>query len=355
MTNICELPDQQPYPYCNREGIAWDSRIPDPCRLCFNNAFIDPKTPKIHELYEVDMSDDIDTGATEGYVNRGLRLIPRMPDQRIAIQEIGVDSSGGDGPVTNREITLFNCRFARAAFAAADMEKNENDQLPDWNEQGLNVILTWIINPENALTALGRNDAIVLQFYKQLAKGNYEYARQAVKFTIQSLGMDRGEAYQVAVEHDLNEERIARLLAIVADIPSEVPIEHRLLIWQDIFEADNLQVAEHVGELEKALHQMHDNDPQLIERVDGVLQAVIVAKLQRLRETKGLLRLLGINSNVTNEQLIEQLRFEEFGWDTPLGKITDHLSRALSLYESINILFTAKVTTNRLSTFKSSG
>lgn len=303
------------------EKRIWEPYIPVECRTCITLAQGDKRALReeidTSELARKEYGLGPDDEITNGWHDYGMNPVIDDNSSRVLVEAAGIGDGRGSHE-TYRTTIHFDCYAERLAERPARFSGRVKDVLP------------MILYPEHATQGDGNLDSLVPYIHRLMLEGNPEVMVVAVEVCNGYIQLD--EKGRVDLDSQRNEEIVSRLLAMVADMPVEIPIEQRLLVWQRLFTLDKLQAAEHIEDTAKAIQYAYDVDPLLVNRLEGVLNAVIVRKLKKISTLLGQQKIVSL----------DDLQFGQFGKGSVLDTITHRFpAAALTLYESIAVLETS--------------
>ncbi len=236
--------------------------------------------------------------------------------ERTGVEETGIDLNGtaGDWPTYRTEL-VFDCCVEGYAWTEKDRQ-----------------FLRMIIIPEHESTHAGSDDALTHYFYRKAAEGEPEALLAAVYETSSLLTYGQDGWPQI---EEVNELKIARLLAMIADMPSEIDAAVRFDVWEAALNADWLHWSERDGEiLAGALRRLSENDAAHLSSVACAVERAIEVKKKILKEKTD------YNKEVV--ETIKEISLE--GYDF----IRDNYPKLLMLYNSLFMLSIAEQEVGRL-------
>lgn len=311
----------------NDEGFVWEPHMPhtdkkNGCLGCIKQAQNDPYA--LREEYDTSARAFADSGLDpneehDRWQDQGIRATDSSDSARIAIKLAGLDFHTQSGSFeTNRALIHFGCY-------------RESDRRAPYELSGTECgHLYRVLQPNNNPNLSGRDNPVVRrQFYKPFLEGHYGLMVAAIQTAPSYITVD--ETNLLASNRQTN-ERVSHLLAMVADMPADVSIEHRLLVWQTVFMTDVLQLGERRGDTVVAIERMYSNEPEypsgLVHRLEGVINAALSLKLSKLSSALEL----------PNELSLEDLSISDPYSSNVYRLIRDHHPETLMLYKSIAAL-----------------
>lgn len=235
-------------------------------RLCVHKASADPTIPKIvTEPTAAEKAEQQATGikledpGRDWSQSQGVKL--GKGRRKHATTEVFPDDAGPGGCTTE---TTFNCYVE--GYEPTPKE---------------GAFLQHIINPQAEYLPNGRDDALTHFFYEKALKGEPEALLVAL-FNCEGL-LERKSDSQIAMS-ELNELKVDRLLAMVADMPVEIDLATKIDAWHIVLEADWLHWAERDGATERAIIRLAEQDAAFLPQLWHTVTELVVMKLKLLRE-----------------------------------------------------------------------
>ena len=299
------------------DGYVWEPWIPDACRRCLLRALRDDAVPKevadTSEEVEAELVKmDIDPEVVDREHHFWIKVT--NGSKRSAIEEAGIDLGGAkrDWPTLKTKVN-FDCYVEGYKLSQREGE-----------------FLYSILVPDPAYIADGRGDGLTSYFYKKALEGQPEVLLTAV-YEAESLLEKDNDGNPLYTE--LNELKIDRLLAMVADLPLEMELFVKTDVWEIIVEAEWLHWAESTFALERTVSRLGEQDPGFLPQLVHLIEGTISTKTSALREKTGFDKNLVLPS--------------EPGEVDTLTYIMDHHPGALVQYKSLDVLYGALQQANR--------
>lgn len=86
------------------------------------------------------------------------------------------------------------------------------------------------------------------------------------------------------VDNELNQEKLARMMALVADVPIELGEVETLRLWKHVLESDWIFWFAGVRLLQTVLYGLKQDRPNLVEKLYPMMLEIRLEKLRRVRE-----------------------------------------------------------------------
>lgn len=132
-----------------------------------------------------------------------------------------------------------------------------------------------LIAPRDAYRPFGGDDSLSEYLYRQVLEDQTADVMIAFVDDVETL-IDTEEP-----DSQLNQEKILRLIALVADIPREVPETERLKVWRHLFEADWVHMCSQMGDIERVMSGVERAQPEFAPLILGEARAVLTSKSEQ--------------------------------------------------------------------------
>lgn len=133
-----------------------------------------------------------------------------------------------------------------------------------------------LVNPDDQTWPFGRGDALSDYLYRPTLKAS---TAEPLKVFIDTVKPMIDEMY---IGDEYNELIIHRLIALIADVPEELPEEHRLAAWAYLLEQDWVHKADDHSPIGRYVRILAETDPEFAGKVQQIIAGVLETKLTQL-------------------------------------------------------------------------
>ena len=184
--------------------------------------------------------------------------------KRRAIEESGIDEKGVQGGWPTHRIEVeFDCYLESYQLTASEKSRLESIVVPDVFSR-----------PD------GSDDGLTKYFYRKAIEGEPEVLFAAVHDSLELLETENDQP----VLTELNELKIARILAFVADMPTEIDLLTKTQAWEIVLNSEWIHWAESTFASEIAIRRLFEQDPGFLPHIQFLVESIMSLKAMKLDE-----------------------------------------------------------------------
>ncbi len=306
------------------DRAVWEPNIPGACLRCLRKALNNPNIAHqvVHDCTTEAEEELKEMGIDSEYVDRDHGIGVKLAEEaaRIGIEDSGIDLNGVQGGWrTYIEECNFICTIEGYELTSTDKR-----------------FLEGVLEPDFAYRPDGIEDGLVHYFYRK-AQAEPEAFLAIIAAAKEFMFYD--EDGVVALE-EINELRIDRLLAMVADMPSEserLAVDPTLKadVWEIILHAEWLHYAASPLSLKRAVERAANKDSGFVPYLRILIEKALNHELTKFKEH--------VNYDQNAALLIEDRHNPKI-----LSYVMDNYPKILPCYRSITDLYDAWQQINRI-------